>query len=877
MSIVASDKRRTLLEQLSQLTFREAELFDARTTFLPLRQHREALAPPCVLILGERGAGKSAFFRILIQQREMAPLRQLFENNLLPDVDWLDAFSEAPGHPNVFVVDELALKQGPAAVRAFWLAHLLRRLHGLDATLLPQSEDTKWLLTEVRSGTDSWMGTAAGRVAQLGAMLDGVESALAAQDRRVCAVYDHLDHIGAFHPEVRRNAVGTLLALWHSLSLRFKHLRGKVLLREDLFDDVTASFADASKLRARAVTLRWSEGDLFRVLVRHMSAAGKELAAWLQEIPELSFRDVGEFGLLPGDMPDGAQKALCSRLVGAVVGSGLTQTYTHRWLRASVLDTRHQAVPRTLVSLIGSAAAAALDAPKPQRSHLLTAKDLSAGLMRASLDRMRELREDHPVVRRLENLARREMPMRESVLVKFLAKKVPHEVPGLPEDGDAVLTRLMQLGVVLQRGSDKLYDVPDLYLYGFELSRVVEEGKNDRQEIQVEFGRLLAQGESALSQDFPATADVTRRLADKTQRLAGGAMTLLEALKLRPSDRQALITLAKLTDRRVGLLPAAEGIQIIKEALAVIEPALLQAPASFLLADEVGELFEDLAFREPTRTLKYLCSAELLYKNALQIKPDYFSARLHLARNLVWQAGVLPQDARLKLEEATSHWKRGADLVVETLAGPGAQAWVRRIHGIILEAQALWCNLPERLDAAIAEFKQAIAIAWTSPYGWCQLGLARIHQARSIGPDLRDRLTAAENLLSESQLINDRLAEADDSLREALWIEPGWPQAECGVAYISIRNLVDEGSFEQIGPIGEKLEGIARYSPAAACYPLACFYGVVEKHELCEEQLSLAKSFGQLPPADHLSREPALASVQNRPFLRQIFHPDLVF
>lgn len=876
MSIVASDMRRTLLGQLSQLAFREAELFDARTTFLPLRQHREALAPPCVLILGERGAGKSAFFRILIQQREMAPLRQLFENYLLPDIDWLDAFSEAPGHPNVFVVDELALKQGPAAVRAFWLAHLLRRLHGLDATLLLQSEDTNWLLGEDRSNTDTWMGTAAGRVAQLGAMLDSVEVALAARNRRVCAVYDHLDHIGAFHPEVRRNAVGTLLALWHSLSLRFKHLRGKVLLREDLFDDVTASFADASKLRARAVTLRWSEGDLFRVLVRHMSAAGNEMVAWLQEIPELAFRDAGDFGLLPGDMPDGVQKALCSRLVGAVVGSGLTQTYTHRWLRTSVLDARQQAVPRTLVSLIGSAAMAALDDPRAQRSHLLTAKDLSAGLKQASLDRMRELREDHPIVRRLENLARREMPMRESVLVKFLAKKVTDEVPGLPEDGEAVLTRLMQLGVVLQRGSDKLYDVPDLYLYGFGLNRVVKEGKNDRQEIQAEFGKLLAQGESALSPDFPATADESRRLADESQRLAGGAMALLDAVKLRPSDRQALITLARLTDRRVGLLPVASAIQAIKEALAVIEPALQQTPESFLLEDEVGELFEDLAFREPTQTLMHLCSAERLYKNALQTKPDYFSARLHLARNLVWQACVLPQDAKPKLEEATSHWKRGADLVVATLVGPGAQAWARRIHGTILEAQALWCNLHERLDAAIAEFKQATAIAGTSPYGWYQLGLALIHQARSIGPAMGDRLTATENMLRESMLIHDRLVEAEDALREALWIKPGWPQAECSAAYISIRYLVDDGSSEQMRPIAQKLEDIARYSPAAACYPLACYYGAIEDHEMCERQLWLAKNFGQLPPTDHLSREPTLASVRNRPFLQQIFYPGLV-
>lgn len=844
--ILAPEARLPLLRQLSQLAFREAELFDARTTFLPLRQHREALSPPCVLVLGERGAGKSAFFRILIQQRETTPLRRLFENDLLPDFIWMDAFSESPGHPQVFVIDELALKQGPTALRAFWLAHLLRRLHRLDPTLMPQTEDTKWLLTDDKF-FDNWMATVVGRVPQLGALLDGIEETLATRQQRICAVYDHLDHIGAFHPEVRRKAVGTLLALWHSLSLRFKHLRGKILLREDLYDDVTTSFADASKLRARAVTLRWSEGDLFRVLVRHISAAGPDLAAWLKAMPEMSFRDEGEFGLIPGEMADAVQRVFCSRLVSKVVGSGITQTYTHRWLRSVILDARQQAVPRTLVSLIGNAAVAALDRSLAAHPRLLEEQDLYAGLRQASLDRMGELREDHPIVRRLENLARREMPMRESVLVKFLAKKVSGEVPGLPEDGTEVLTRLMRLGVMLQRGSDKLYDVPDLYLFGFGLNRVVEEGRNERSEIRKEFGSLLTEAQASL-EVYP------RKEGSELERLAEGAERVFEALKIRPKDRQALSTLANLTERRASLLPVESARDAIREALPLIEQFHRSGADSFILTDETGKLYESLAYREPELTGVHLSIAEQMYRQVLRIKPDYFSGFLHLARNLVWQAWLAPPTAKTKLEEATYCWKQGS-ILADATAGPAGQAWARRIHGDILEAEALWLLIPSKLIEAEAEYRQSTMMAASIAYGWNRLGWVLIHQAHGASPD-----TSA------------KLVDAEGAFREALWLSDGMPQAECGLAYVLLRQHLEENSLEKMRPVRAKLEEIATRSPAPACYPLACYYGALGEIGPCEDQLQLASKFGQLPPANYLKNEPTLTSIVQRPLLKQLMY-----
>jgi hypothetical protein len=176
----------------------------------------------------------------------------------------VDAFSQATDrHPEVSVLDVFSQSADDHALRAFWAAHLLGRvLDQVDGLENPRTMQTHVVLRNLwerhgKTNVAAW-GTFAPAV--LGAVivcLDRIDAELAARGRLVFASYDHLDRIGVFDAGIRRRYVRTLLALWLSLSNRYSHLRAKIFLREDLFDASELNFPDATKLRARSVSLEW--------------------------------------------------------------------------------------------------------------------------------------------------------------------------------------------------------------------------------------------------------------------------------------------------------------------------------------------------------------------------------------------------------------------------------------------------------------------------------------------------------------------------------------------------------------------------------------------------------------------------------------------
>ncbi len=58
--------------------------------------------------------------------------------------------------------------------------------------------------------------------------------------------YDNLDKIGKVNAAFRSRYAVTLIAMWTSHHIRYARLRGKVLLREDLFRAATRGSADTS-------------------------------------------------------------------------------------------------------------------------------------------------------------------------------------------------------------------------------------------------------------------------------------------------------------------------------------------------------------------------------------------------------------------------------------------------------------------------------------------------------------------------------------------------------------------------------------------------------------------------------------------------------
>lgn len=468
--------RKALLGHMAALATDADAVVNASRVFLPLPSHRLALRPEIVIIEGSRGAGKTALFHLVNELGER--ISEFFDDKAIPAATWVDAFSEHAVHPSVNVLDQLVAKTttgSDAPLRAFWAAHLLARLQGasVPSAVLPAA------IAKDRDGApqalSSWVPTAEREIASIMGALDAVDSALASRKKLVFASYDHLDRLGLLEANrsTRQRLTRALVALWLSFSTRYKNLRGKIFLRPDLFEEAERSFADASKLRPRSVSLEWDVESLYRLLTRHLANEGPSIAAmrdWLGSAGvDLSVHPAGSaFGVMPDDMGERGQINFAKKLAGEVMGKGPKKGYTHRWIPARLKDAGGRIVPRSFLRLVAYAAKDALRDP-PGRGPLMEPPSLVQALKETSKDRVNELREEYPFVGRLANLRDKTMLMDRKEMIRLLSQPTA-ETDGFSKDGESVFEELLRIGVLETRADGRI-DVPDIYRYGYGVKR----------------------------------------------------------------------------------------------------------------------------------------------------------------------------------------------------------------------------------------------------------------------------------------------------------------------------------------------------------------------------------------------------------------------
>jgi hypothetical protein len=287
--------------------------------------------------------------------------------------------------------------------------------------------------------------------------------------------YDYLDRLARGATKSRDAAITSLLALWTSFANRYRNLRGKVFLRQDLFDAAIRSFPDASKLAGRSISLEWSVESLYRVLIRVMAAQSVGLAEWVQDgMNRVPLERDRLLGLLPPALREKGRpsiKAFVDHLAGERVGSGTRKAYTYRWIPARLQDGHQRIVPRSIINLVAIAAQNALHGrPKGTHMRLLHHRELEAALFETSTQRVAELAEEFPTVTCLGALTGAQLPMDRKEVERRLSDHLEQEGIRGSGSGADVVDELLRVGVVTLR-SDGRVDVPDLYRYGFGMKR----------------------------------------------------------------------------------------------------------------------------------------------------------------------------------------------------------------------------------------------------------------------------------------------------------------------------------------------------------------------------------------------------------------------
>lgn len=474
---LSDTERRALLDDLVRIN-PDADLSPEQISrvFLPLPEYRRVLDDRVVLVLGDRGVGKSALFHFL-----QSSARQSVEPSGPPH-EWIVGFSESGvEHPVPLTLEQLVTDKRTAeeAARSFWLGHLAGRVStAMGETIPAPREVLAWKAnpTNPREWIDAFRDPTAVLL-----WLDSVEHYLKSRGSVLVVTYDHLDRLGVRNREARRRLLPPLLALWLSFSNRYRSLCGKIFLRHDLFFESVPQTSDASKLQARAESIRWTPPALFRLLLRHMAESGKGIREWLQaggraipleEDPALGW-------LPPADFPEAgrvSQQAFMEHLVGKTMGNttDVRAGYPHRWVPAKLSDAHGAIAPRSIITLFRSAAGHALsEGPKASYLRLLTPDEMKAGLRETSQRRVSELAEEHPVVERLAALARKGLvlPLQSQAVVSALREAEENEDDGFGDSGERVLDELERLGVVTRVSKERV-DIPDIYRMHFGIRRL---------------------------------------------------------------------------------------------------------------------------------------------------------------------------------------------------------------------------------------------------------------------------------------------------------------------------------------------------------------------------------------------------------------------
>ena len=475
---LTNEERRELLQDVASLASDADVHPDILRVFLPLPHHALALRDQIMVVRGERGAGKTALFHFLAGLAEAGlPPHKVFE---LPNASpnrWVEGFSESSTkHPSPLVLDAFAARVPDAMLRIFWMGHLVRRVAESNLTQAPSGNAFLKVSTEARNDPARWVDAAQRELAALAGWMDELEAELRQSGRRVTVVYDHLDKIGTLEAATRERFASTLLALWLSLSNRYRHIRAKIFIREDLFAASQRASADASKLLSRSVSLQWDTEALFRMLVRHLANISPSLRDWLQTgSMGLRLHNNPILGWMPPATlpPEGreSQKIFIDHLAGKQMGRGLKKGYVYRWIPNRLQDAHGAIVPRSVLNLIAYAAEWALrNGPTAKYTRLLTPLELRAAVEKTSQQRGAELREEHPVIGRIESLRGLTVMADRLDVVKRLCAGGPNVHDAYGDDGERVFDELLQLGVLKTR-SDGRVDVPDIYRYGYGIKR----------------------------------------------------------------------------------------------------------------------------------------------------------------------------------------------------------------------------------------------------------------------------------------------------------------------------------------------------------------------------------------------------------------------
>jgi hypothetical protein len=472
---------------------------DILRSFLPTPAFIRALDPAILLVLGERGAGKTALFSVLAARDGLHALLKAADQRVLGVREVL-TLGETARPPQV-LMHRLLQNTSPARAQVFWLLDLLRGLSSREGAALP--EDVRAV---IEAGSwDRGLDMAEQQVDRLFAAVDTLDAQLRADGGELTVCYDQLDVLmptlpGSVQP------IAALFNLWFSQRRRWLRIRPKIFLRVDLFESVQAAFPDGSKFFAGHQTeLSWDGMQVWRMWVKRLANRGEPsrqeaVRAWARRVSRtLDFQEKEGLGQVPSEVSSEPQLTMFDTflgverwepgeralaplmydLVGRYMGASHRKGDAFRWVPEHVEDGHGRLLARSFLHVLQHAAEIARERPIGAGARPIRPADVVQGLERASVLRLKDVMDEDPWIEQvLPPLEGMEVPASEAEWCDLLAKvqwkpaSDIHARATLPADTppQQVLSLLERRGIIQKRSAGK-YSVPEIYRAALKVKR----------------------------------------------------------------------------------------------------------------------------------------------------------------------------------------------------------------------------------------------------------------------------------------------------------------------------------------------------------------------------------------------------------------------
>lgn len=356
--------------------------------------HLAALDPDSLLVIGDRGVGKSFWSACLnsIETRNLIgrEIQRHYLDNLEVSWGFSTAATSTADHPSKRVLQEMTRANVDA--QSIWrtvILHQLSRYHGQTIPGETWLERVRFVESSAER-EEQWLDSAAQHLAERGI--------------RHLIVFDALDRMGDSWQEIRTLAQGLLKVC---LDLRsHSTLRIKLFMRTDMWDDPRIwAFPDASKLRHGKVVLHWRKVELYGLLwhwLANHSASGESFRAWCRDRYQQLFQSTeidGKTIYSPSRnllSDEKLQAEIFSQLASPFMGHDHRKGRTYTWLPNHLGDAKGQISPRSFLVAIRVAADVSADKNSDTVLHY---DGIKAGVQEASLIRVAELSEDYPWIK----------------------------------------------------------------------------------------------------------------------------------------------------------------------------------------------------------------------------------------------------------------------------------------------------------------------------------------------------------------------------------------------------------------------------------------------------------------------------------------------